>query len=987
MKTVFTLFLSTCLLISITCVSQTSLPKNVSRDWFNSAADYARQIEYNFYTTNNGFRTTNSATGIGFLIHKHGYTAFNLKGTNKGEWEVEMLLHSISRSTSTIEFPVTGNISKTNKGLVHSFGFADVEYINNESGLRQNFIINERPIGKGRLNVNLHTQSSLTKLLINQNKLVFFRSADPKSILLSYEDLKVWDATHKRLEAHMEWNDKANILSLVIDDKDAVYPVTVDPLNQSSEWSSSANGILTGLSTTSLQVNALYGHTVANLGDINNDGYDDVAVGAPGMANVVTGTGTTAGVGAVFIYMGSDTGLADIPNKILQPAAASAGASFGYSIVAGNISPDGNKNDIIVGAPMDTYETTVPDIIGSQQVDVPAGSVFYFRSEDLDTSSNPLPQTKIRLQGGNFFSDGILGLANNLTNKGLFGFSVAISSDLNGDSRQDVLIGSPNYTSTSLLAAQQGSAFVYYSNNLATTTPVVLSAPAPALFGISGLALGNLDGLLFGFSVEGVGDYNNDGIPDVAVSAPAGADLSSLGGILTGQFLGGSAYIYYGNGAGVNTAIGAKLQAASGGLFSSAANLFGYKIKAVTNVAGAKNGNILISAVNGSVLSNVIGGLQLKAGEVHLFKKKTAAFTSPVTSEQTLVSPRAAAVTSLLTGESQDVSLLFGASMDNMRDANCDGSADIIVGEPLSSNVPLVGANVTGGSAYIYLGQPDGTYQATPVWTLETTVAPLLGVNSTSLIGYTVAGGVRTHGINSDFRTIIGGPSNALDFGGGALDLGGTLGVMNSFTFDNNGLGKTYSFNPNLCGLISLPVAFIDLKGQVTDKTILVNWVAEVELEVNMYQLQRSTDGEHFENVAIVFSKNGMRSEYNYPDRHPAKGANYYRLMIVNNDNTATYSKTIVFRFNEQLPGFMVVAPNPVHGPIRVKFAGFDKGDYIMRVYNTNGQLVAMKRINLTQHDQVEEIQRSAELQPGAYWINLSDREKIVRTVNLVIGD
>jgi hypothetical protein len=58
-------------------------------------------------------------------------------------------------------------------------------------------------------------------------------------------------------------------------------------LNKTPEWKTSAEGILPGLlGTLPSQVNALYGYTVTGLGDINNDGYDDVAVSAPGMANV-----------------------------------------------------------------------------------------------------------------------------------------------------------------------------------------------------------------------------------------------------------------------------------------------------------------------------------------------------------------------------------------------------------------------------------------------------------------------------------------------------------------------------------------------------------------------------------------------------------------------------------------------------------------------------------------------------------------------------
>ncbi|MEI9808837.1 MAG: integrin alpha [Bacteroidota bacterium] len=69
------------------------------------------------------------------------------------------------------------------------------------------------------------------------------------------------------------------------------------------------------LTNLQLQVSTLYGYTVAGLGDINHDGYDDAAISAPGMANVVAGAGNLANVGAVFIYLGDSTGLSPTPVK------------------------------------------------------------------------------------------------------------------------------------------------------------------------------------------------------------------------------------------------------------------------------------------------------------------------------------------------------------------------------------------------------------------------------------------------------------------------------------------------------------------------------------------------------------------------------------------------------------------------------------------------------------------------------------------------
>ncbi|MBL0336181.1 MAG: hypothetical protein IPP73_12990 [Chitinophagaceae bacterium] len=68
-----------------------------------------------------------------------------------------------------------------------------------------------------------------------------------------------------------------------------------------------------------------------------------------------------------------------------------------------------------------------------------------------------------------------------------------------------------------------------------------------------------------------------------------------------------------------------KLQASASGLLSNAANLFGFEVTGTKNAFGVFTGNILVGTPAGSVLSNVLGGLQVKAGEVHVFKRNPPA--------------------------------------------------------------------------------------------------------------------------------------------------------------------------------------------------------------------------------------------------------------------------------------------------------------------------------------------------------------------------
>ena len=104
------------------------------------------------------------------------------------------------------------------------------------------------------------------------------------------------------------------------------------PLAATGPWMTSAD-----------RAAAYYGTAVATAGDVNGDGYGDVIVGAPGYNN---GAGEA---GAVFVYHGSAAGLSTIANW--RAVANRANAAFGFSVAtAGDVNGDG-YDDVLVGAP------------------------------------------------------------------------------------------------------------------------------------------------------------------------------------------------------------------------------------------------------------------------------------------------------------------------------------------------------------------------------------------------------------------------------------------------------------------------------------------------------------------------------------------------------------------------------------------------------------------------------------------------------------
>ncbi|XP_043273061.1 integrin alpha-PS1 isoform X2 [Venturia canescens] len=83
-----------------------------------------------------------------------------------------------------------------------------------------------------------------------------------------------------------------------------------------------------------------FGFALANLGDLNKDGFEDIAIGAP-----------YEGKGTVYIYLGSKKGLITVPSQVIHAEDTPVPlATFGYSL-SGGIDMDRNGYpDLLVGA-------------------------------------------------------------------------------------------------------------------------------------------------------------------------------------------------------------------------------------------------------------------------------------------------------------------------------------------------------------------------------------------------------------------------------------------------------------------------------------------------------------------------------------------------------------------------------------------------------------------------------------------------------------
>jgi hypothetical protein len=230
-----------------------------------------------------------------------------------------------------------------------------------------------------------------------------------------------------------------------------------------------------------------YGTAIASAGDVDGDGFADLAVAAQ-LADQS---------GRVYLHRGGTSWPADTPSQTLQNPEGQTIAFFGSALVGGDLDGDG-RADLVVAAERQSDPATSE------------GRVFIYRGQSSPTGLATMPSW-------------ILSNPAHQAN-GHFGSSLAIG-DFDGNGHADLAIGADTQDLV-------GRVFVYASGPDGVRSPPSATLDAPAA----------VTGAGFGTPLA-TGDFDGDGYADLAVSA-AQEDIGGLNAV-------GRVYLYHGGPAGI----------------------------------------------------------------------------------------------------------------------------------------------------------------------------------------------------------------------------------------------------------------------------------------------------------------------------------------------------------------------------------------------------------------------------------------------------
>ncbi|HEX6430029.1 MAG TPA: FG-GAP-like repeat-containing protein, partial [Niastella sp.] len=686
------------------------------------------------------------------------------------------------------------------------------------------------------------------------------------------------------------------------------------------------HGSATGISTTAAaviegnQVGAQMGISVAGAGDINGDGYSDVIVGANLYDNGQTDEG------AAFVYYGSATGINITIVTTLESNQATAYA--GYAVAsAGDVNGDG-YSDVIVGA----YQ------YDKGQTDEGVAFVYHGSATGVNTAA-------------------VTTIESNQATANM-GYAVASAGDVNGDGYSDVVVGAYQYDKGQ---TNEGAAFVYHGSatGISTTATAIVES--------------NQANALMGCSVANAGDVNGDGYSDVIV----GAGNYQYNFEQPGE---GAAFIYHGSATGINTAAAVMVEG------NQTAAHMGYSVACAGDV-------------NGDGYSDVIVGVrQYNNGE----SDEGAAF---------VYHGSAAGINANATAmvESNQAAAYMGRSVAGAGDVNGDGYSDVIVGADLFDN-----GETNEGAFFVYHGNSTVNSKRNNLTVYNTNLTTPINSSNFGASGFGAGLFAKSFlGRNKGklvWETRLNyNPYSGTPITNSALytsqqssytDLGVTGTELKNFVAKQPGrytkirarvkydpvtaiTGQVYGpwrYVPaQLAGLSlgALPVDLISFNAEWLQpgKTAQLKFITDNESQVCCYNIEKSTDGVHFNTIGKVNAKNtGERNSYSFTDNNATSKKLFYRLQINFTTGTTEYSNIQMLQTNSTTE--IIVFPNPASNVLQLRLNNSYATMHV-QIINSAGQVVKQYP-NMPAGNQVLQIPVSA-LASGTYFLYLqSGTEKQV---------
>jgi hypothetical protein len=166
-----------------------------------------------------------------------------------------------------------------------------------------------------------------------------------------------------------------------------------------------------------------------------------------------------------------------------------------------------------------------------------------------------------------------------------------------------------------------------------------------------------------------------------------------------------------------------------------------------------------------------------------------------------------------------------------------------------------------------------------------------------------------------------------------------------------------------------LPVELLIFTATKLKKEVALDWQTASERKNAGFEIQKSSDGGDWKILGFVEGEGSSRvlNDYQFVDKRPIEGTNYYRLKQIDFDGAIEFSKVVSVYFSGA--NKIRIYPNPTNG--RIHIIGQQTGK--LKVINSTGMLIKEQSFSEPEFD-------ISALSSGIYFIQIISGEQKIFT-------
>jgi hypothetical protein len=178
--------------------------------------------------------------------------------------------------------------------------------------------------------------------------------------------------------------------------------------------------------------------------------------------------------------------------------------------------------------------------------------------------------------------------------------------------------------------------------------------------------------------------------------------------------------------------------------------------------------------------------------------------------------------------------------------------------------------------------------------------------------------------------------------------------------------------------LVILPVRFISFYGKVlNNQSTQLSWEAITDEHHDHFEIEHSLNGIYFKSIGNV----ATMPPYQFIDKHPVIGSNFYRIKQTAKDGKSFYSKVI--HLSVQNSFTVTMFPNPTSNTIRIHWANKYPETIKVQVSDLQGRII-YSQDNVKEEAENELSIDTDKWKPQLYVLKILNRQNVVLSIQKI---